>query len=651
MSVDDVYRIDAPTDVMIAADGKSAVFIRRWNDRASRTTRYSLWRAVGSADRAQPLEKGEPDVRRFVLSPNGQWIAFLSTRPFPNGKPTVEPLPPYTDVATDVWLIPAEGGRAIPLAGPNKPYGRVFTDPFYAGLAFSPDGKRLVFVADDGRDPRTSAEIENNVQVVREDQGEGYEGYTAAQIWVADLDDLDSGTAVAAKRVRRITNDGIWYGDPQWAHDGKSLVVHANRTDDRESVRYSINKNYDLWRIDLADNSLSQLTTGPGPEVSPRFSPDGRQLVCLSIPRKGSHMDCFNLLLIDLDTSGPRSRVLFDHHGPEADRPPHLSPAFPLPADCWVSSDKVRYNAMHRTGTPRQIVDVVKNTLVTEDAPSDAAAREKLVPAGNRFLQDRLVAKSELVKWKSFDGQEIEAVLTRPSKPGAKEPYPLVLRPHGGPHSRSTEGFNLTVQVLAGAGYAVFEPNYRGSSGYGQKWINADRFDLGGGDMRDMLIGIDHLIDRGIVDRERQFVYGISYGGFTTCTLIGQTQQFRAAVPQNAVTDLNAMWGLSDIQSWTEWEFGGRPWEVPQAMRDHSPLTHVASIRTPTLILHAMNDRRCPVPMAKMFYRALKSNGVETRLVLYPDEGHPIKQPPHEQDVLQRVLDWFAEHDRQSGAE
>jgi dipeptidyl aminopeptidase/acylaminoacyl peptidase len=167
---------------------------------------------------------------------------------------------------------------------------------------------------------------------------------------------------------------------------------------------------------------------------------------------------------------------------------------------------------------------------VIEDSPSDAAAREKLVPPGNRFLQERIVAKSEIVYWKSFDGQEVEGVLTRPSKPGAKEPYPLVLRPHGGPHSRSTEGFNLTVQVLAGAGYAVFEPNYRGSSGYGQKWINADRFDLGGGDMRDMLTGIDHLIEQGIVDRDRQFVYGISYGGFTTCTLIGQTRQFRAAV-------------------------------------------------------------------------------------------------------------------------
>jgi dipeptidyl aminopeptidase/acylaminoacyl peptidase len=675
LSIDDLYRFDGPTDVAVSPAGDSAVYVRRWNDRESRTVRYSLWRSSEDASRAKPLEAGQPDARRPIYSPDGRWIAFLSTRNFPDGSPAFQPVPPYTDPATDIWLMPAEGGKPIPLAGPEKPYGRVMSDPFYGRMAFSPDGKRLVFVADDGRDRRTPAEIENNVQIVREDQGEGYEGYTAAQIWIADLQlanverrqkSGDAAKAVAARRVHRITRDDVWYGDPQWSPDGESLVVHANRTGDRESVRYSINKNYDLWRIDLADNSLTQLTTGPGPEVSPRLSPDGRRLVCLSVPRKGSHRDMFNLLVVDLATSGPQSRVLFDHHGPEADAPPHHSPSFPLPRDCWLSNKLVYFRASHRTGSAQQVIDLeqgpaaLKNDSAADGedsadaAPQDlserlaleAAARRKLVPPGNQFLKDRVVAKGEVLHWKSFDGLEIEGVLTRPTRPGAKRPYPLVLYPHGGPHSRSTAGFNFTVQVLAAHGYAVFQPNYRGSDGYGQAWINADRFDLGGADMRDMLTGIDHLVAQGVVDRDRQFVYGVSYGGFTTSWLIGQTHQFRAAVPQNAVTDLTAMWGLSDIQSWTEWEFGGRPWETPQAMREHSPLTYAANVRTPTLILHAAGDRRCPLPMGRMFYRALKSAGVETQMVIYPDEGHPIRQLPHQQDVLRRVLDWFATHDK-----
>lgn len=662
ISIDDLYRFDAPTEIAISPDGASAVYVRRWNDRSSRTVRRSLWRSDEDAEHARPLEAGQADARRPVFSPDGRWIAFLSTRDFPDGRPAFAPVPPYSEAATDIWLMPASGGRAIPLAGSDKPYGRVLNDPFYGNLAFSPDGKRLVFVADDGRDRRTAAEIENNVEIVREDQGEGYEGYTASQIWIADLAERPGRRrgGGAARRVRRITHDDVWYGDPQWSSDGRSLVVHANRTDDRESVRYSINKNYDLWRIDLDDNSLAQLTTGPGPEVSPRFSPDGKRLLCLSVPRKGSHRDMFNLLVVELAPSGPRSRVLFDHHGPEAESPPHLSPAFPLPRDCWLGDELVYFNASDRTGSAQQVIDLARGPAALQDAASgyaaardhserlalESAARKKLVPPGNRFLEERIVAESEVIHWKSFDGQQIEGVLTRPAAPGAKPPYPLVLYPHGGPHSRSTAGFNFTVQVLAASGYAVFQPNYRGSDGYGQAWINADRFDLGGGDMRDMLTGIDHLVEEKIVDRDRQFVYGVSYGGFTTCWLIGQTHQFRAAAPQNAVTDLTAMWGLSDIQSWTEWEFGGRPWEVPQAMRRHSPLTYAANVRTPTLILHATGDRRCPLPMGRMFYRALKSSGVETQMVLYPDEGHPINQLPHQQDVLRRVLEWFAAHDR-----
>ena len=669
MSIDDLYRFDAPTSVTVSPDGKSAVYVRRWADREQRRTRYSLWRVDGNAENARPLEDGEPDARAPFYSLDGKWIVFTSTRSLPDGTPAFAPVPPYSDPATDIWLMPASGGRPIPLGGKDKPYGRVLTDSFYGNIAFSPDGRRLVFVADDGQDPRTPAEIANNVQIVREDQGEGYEGYGTAQIWIADL--AEKPADVAAAKITRVTSDDVWYGDPQWWPDGRSLVVHANRTEDRESVRYSINKNYDLWRIHLdADRSsrptdsgeapelqIERLTAGPGPEVSPRLSPDGKRLLCLSIPRKGSHFDVFNLMVIDLGAGGNNSRVLFDHHGPEADKPPHLPPSFALPRDCWLSGDKFYYGAAHRTGSRRQVIDLSQGVqALDDDSPSShseqhtsiAAARRKLTPPGNRFLRERIRAKGEIVCWTSFDGLEIEGVFTPPTHPDAKKPYPLVLYPHGGPHSRSTLGFNFTVQVLAAHGYAVFQPNFRGTAGYGQRFIDADRFDLGGDDMRDILTGIDHLIGQGLVDRQRQFVYGVSYGGFTTCWLIGQTNQFRAAAPQNAVTDLTAMWALSDLQSWTEWEFGGRPWEVPQAMREHSPLTYAANVRTPTLILHATGDRRCPLPMGRMFYRALKSLGVDTQMVLYPNEGHPIRQLPHQQDVLQRVLDWFADHDTKS---
>lgn len=658
LAIEDLYRFDQPHTPVLAPDGKRLAYARRWIDGTTKRERSSLWLVNGKAEQAKALEKDEPDARSPVFSPDGKWIAFLSTRPRPDGWKQTLPTPPESDPATDIWLIPTGSGSSIPLAGSDKPYGRVFNDGFYGRLAFSADSQQLVFIADDGKDARTPEEISADVIVVRPDQGEGYTGYGPAQVWVAHLDAAPGKSA--ASKIERLTNDDVWYGDPQWSPDGRSLVVHANKTDDRESVRFSINKNFDIWQIDPATRKVQQLTSGPGPEVSPRFSPDGKRLVCLSIPRKGTHRDVFNLAVVTLGEGSTRAEILFDHHRPDADKAPHPAPSFPLPADCWDGSDVLVYQTA--VGTETQTVRLPLKTgkgeplpILDKDQKLDvhsyagrAALRRQLTPPGDLFLRDRQLAETRLVRWKNDAGQEIEGVLTVPPESVAKPPYKLLLFPHGGPHGRSSREFNFPVQVFAAHGYAVFQPNFRGSEGYGQKFIDADRFDFGGGDMRDILTGIDHLVRDKVIDRERQFVHGSSYGGYMTCWLVGHTNQFRAAVAQNAVTELNVFWGLGDLQSWVEWEFGGRPWEVPGAMRKHSPLTHAANVRTPTLILHAREDRRCPLPMGKMFYEVLRSRKVPTQMVIYPNEGHRIGQPRHQEDVLRRTLAWFQEHDRQT---
>jgi dipeptidyl aminopeptidase/acylaminoacyl peptidase len=656
LAVEDLYRFDAPRDAALAPDGKSLAYARQWIDAKEKAERSSLWLVGGDAAKARPAEKGEPDARAPVYSPDGKWVAFLSTRPRPGGWKQTPPAPPQSDPATDVWLIPTKGGEAIPLAGPDKPYGRVFNDGFYGRLAFSPDGTRLAFVADDAADVRTPGEKANRVVVARDDQGEGYTGYRPAQVWVAHLDAKPG--AFAAATIDRLTDDDVWSGDPNWSPDGKTLAVHANRTADRESVRFSINKNFDVWAIDTATKKVTQLTTGPGPEVSPRFSPDGKTVACLSVPRKGSHRDTFNLAVIDLSGDKPTTRVLFDHHANPDAKPPHPPALFPLPADCWDGNGRLLVNGEAGTATVTRWVDAATGkaddlaavTFVLPDPDprtlaGRTALRFRLTPPGNDFLKERSLGGQKLVTWKS-DEFTIEGVLTLPPEEVAKPPYKLIVYPHGGPHGRSTLGFDFTAQVFAANGYAVIQPNFRGSSGYGQKFIDADRGDFGGGDMRDIFAGVDKLVADGVADKDRLFVYGVSYGGFMTAWLVGQTDRFRAAVAQNAVTDLTMMWHLSDLQSWTEWEFGGRPWEVPEKMRKHSPLTYADRVKTPTLVLHARNDRRCPLPMGQAYHQALKARGVPTGLVIYPDEGHGIRQPRHREDVLRRVLDWFARHDK-----
>jgi len=642
LSIDDLYRTDAPTEVITLADGRSAIYVRYRTDAATRTTRQSLWR-VDDSGPARAMEPGEPDAFAPQLAPDGKWIVFLSTRAFSDGTPAFTPVPPYSDTAADIWLMPVAGGKAIPLGGKAKPYGRVITDKFYGRVAFSPDGRRLAFVADTGRDPRTDEEQRNNVIVVRDDQGEGYEGYGPTQVWIADL--LANPAAVGAEKITRVTPDDFWYGDPQWAPDGSFLVVHANRTADQESVRYSINRNFDLWKITLPDGKLTQLTTGAGPEFSPRISPDGRRVACLSSPRKGPHIDVFNLMIVDLADGHPSERIVFDHHAAHAGEPPHLSPNTPLPDGCWRDHRRVAFTSFRGLKTEPQCVNVDDGTLVADTPPT--ARRSPLLPPSNPELGPRLRAVDEVVKWKSFDGLEIEGVVTLPPASIAKPPFKLIVNPHGGPHHRASSGGGFDTQLFAMNGYAVFQPNFRGSTGYGLAFLDADKNDFGGGDMRDILTGVDHLVSRGIADRERQFVYGVSYGGFMTTWLVGHTTQFRAAVAQNCVSDLNVMWHLSDLQSWTEWDMSGMPWEIADRMREHSPLTYASKVRTPTLILHSLNDRRCPVAMGKMFHRALKEAGTPTEMVIYSDEGHGIRQLPHREDVLRRTLAWFAKFDRE----
>lgn len=349
LSVEDLYLLDAPRSAALAPDGESVAYVRSFLDRKARSERFSLWVARGPG-RAEPTEAGQPDARAPVFSPDGRRIAFLSTRPRPAGWERTPPAPSESDPATDVWLIPASGGTAVPLAGPAKPYARVFNDGFYGRLSFSPDGRQLAFVADDGADPRTAEEGANGVSVVRPDQGEGYTGYGPAQVWVAHL--AGRPGEHAAERVERLTKDDVWYGDPQWSPDGRALVVHANLTPQRESVRYSINRNFDLIAIDVATGKRRRLTHGPGPEVSPRFAPDGKSIACLSVPRRGSHRDVFNLAVVtQWDTDTPRFRVLFDHHKAGGGPAPHPAPAFPLPTDCWEGNAHLVYDAEVGTET------------------------------------------------------------------------------------------------------------------------------------------------------------------------------------------------------------------------------------------------------------------------------------------------------------
>ena len=540
--------------------------IRNWIEPDTKVQRQSLWLTAGDPLQSRAMEAGEPDARAPLISPDGNWLAFLSTRPRPQGWQQTPPAPVYSEPTVDIWLIrlreqrrkksnlprpaiddePISNPLTIPLAGPRKPYGRVYPDQNYGHVAFSPDSRKLVFIADDGDDPRSESEVAANVTVVRQDQGEGYAGFGPGGIWVAEL--AENPTDHAANRIVRLTDDAFWYGQPQWSPDGNKIAVFANRTVEQESIRYSFNQNYDIWEVDVETHAIRQLTEAPGPEFFPRYSPDGSRLVYLSSPRhRGPHFDIYNFALVTT-APNPKTRVVRDFRASAADFHITGNPRARPHPDCWENQTHIVYDGYVGLDSKRFLMNV-DTGAITESGVTDTkfSQRRKLEsrfrPRVKTKTSPKLDASSERVTWDNGEGMRIEGALIRPHPQIAKPPYRLIVNPHGGPHWRASLGVSFDDQIFASRGYAIFKPNFRGSLGYGLAFLDANRGDLGGGDMRDILSGIDHLVDEGVANSDQLYVYGVSYGGYMTSWLVGQTNQFKAAVAENAVTDLTMMWG------------------------------------------------------------------------------------------------------------
>jgi len=247
----------------------------------------------------------------------------------------------------------------------------------------------------------------------------------------------------------------------------------------------------------------------------------------------------------------------------------------------------------------------------------------------------------EIFRYASDDGMEIEAALFMPIEPG-NSLLPLITLVHGGPAGRWSHRINNWIQLLAARGYAVFAPNIRGSVGYGLSFVRSNRRDWGGGDFRDVMAGIDYLIDRGIADPDRLAIGGWSYGGYMSAWAVTQTHRFKAAVIGAPMTDLAVEYGteIADINAYDTWYLGS-PYENLDDFIRMSPITYVKNARTPSLILVGEDDPIDPIAQCWQFYRGLKRYDVDAEMVIYPREPHRIQEELHRLDVLERMTEWF----------
>jgi dipeptidyl aminopeptidase/acylaminoacyl peptidase len=436
-------------------------------------------------------------------------------------------------------------------------------------------------------------------------------------------------------RVRQLTDTQGCEYEPVWSPDGKWIAYTATTRD--ITTIDSVAEDTHVWLIDAEGGRGRELTAAQDRRArSPRWSPDSRLIYFLAGDRGQT-------LIYRVETDGGRAVEVFsESFNPNAmaDARPPTFPKRPF----QVANFSIAFNQSR----------LIACTLSNPTEPAEVWLGATIpYPAGSRFIgrisahNDALLRSLSLVEptmfsFKSFDGTTVQGWLMKPVGFRDGQHYPLILNIHGGPHGMYGSGFNSSFQVYAARGYAVLFLNPRGSSGYGQRFSDGTLREWGGGDYRDLMLGVDEVVrTRTWIDADRLGVTGGSYGGFMTNWIITQTPRFRAAVAAASVSNLVSFYATSLYQDLIHAEFGGFPWDDFELLWRWSPLRYVKAVQTPTLFIHGEQDNDVHITQAEEMYMALKRRGVETLLVRYPREGHGLREPRHRVDALERTVGWF----------
>ena len=619
-----VARVSSPR---ISPDGSRVAYVVS----ETRMDKDKPWKSVdqlwvvptaGPASAARQYTRGEESVSGVEWSPDGKIIAFLMNA----GE--------EKDKKPQVWFQYADGGEPWQVTK-HKPGVRSFD--------FSPDGKTLALVA---VEPESSAQEQrtkdkDDAQVVDHD-------FKLAQLWRWDI---------AAGQAKEIVKGNFTVGDARWSPDGSKIAFTKNPTPLLDDTWHQ-----SAWVADVASGEEHELRGTSRYTHTVRWSPDGKSVAFLTNEGNPEFHTSLNVARAD----GRECRNVSEKF--------ELNAAEPL----WAADSKTIYFS---TNT-RESVEVFQVNVAAgsvEQITAKAGALnlaqfsknghtavgtwtdpmhpaevfrsdsrfEKVEPITdqNAWLKDYALGQTEVIRWNSKDGTEVDGIVTKPVDFDASRKYPFLLNPHGGPTGDSLLLFNPAEQVMAANGYVLLEPNFRGSTGRGEKYARANEKDWGGGDYQDDMSGVDAVVQKGWADPDRLGAYGWSYGGYMTFWIDTQTDRFKAISPGAGLPDLYSMYSQTDIHNYLGLFFGLKaPWDNFDEYWKHSPMKYVDQVKTPTMILHGQADTRVPIAQAEEFYQALKERHLPVEFVTYPRENHGFSEPRHIQDRMQRYLVFFGKY-------
>jgi dipeptidyl aminopeptidase/acylaminoacyl peptidase len=622
----DVLRIHGVGGVTLSPDGQRVAYTvsetSTEKDKEWKSTTH-VWVAPisGGADQARQYTRGDKNANNPQWSPDGKYLAFLTNR--------------EKDAEQQVWFLWADGGEAWQVTTHK---GGV------SGFQFSPDGKKLLLLAQDqlSKEEEEKKKVKDDTQVIDQD-------HRMTHLWLWDIE---------KKEAQRLTEGDYTSSDARWSPDGAQISYTVRPTPKADDGDLT-----DIWILDVASGGKRKLIESDAPESAARWSPDGKWIAYLG-SAKGGGVYQEDLFLIPAAGGTPKN--LTAKWDLDAGTPVWLPNGQSIYFASTTAQAMEVFAAEVSSGAVKQVTrrggvtnlaavsrdgQTLVGTLAGPRRPAEvyranpAFTSFQTITDHNAWLNEYALGEVEVIKWKSNDGTEIEGVLTKPVDYDPAKKYPFLLNPHGGPTAASLTGFNSTAQLLAANGYLVLQPNFRGSTGRGEKFAQANKNTWGKGDYEDCISGAKAAVDRGLADAERLGAFGWSYGGYMTFWILTQTDMFKAVSPGAGLTNIYSMYSQNDIQRYLRWFYAdASPWDNFELYWDRSPMKYVKNVQTPTLILHGERDTRVPIAQAQEFYRALVERGVPVEFVVFPREGHGISEPRHQLDRLRRWLGFFGKY-------
>jgi len=641
---DDYFRLGDVGEPRISPDGRWIAYTVTTQDLEADESSSRIWMVPAAGGDPIPLSAEDQDSSSPRWSPDGKYLGFLSSRN--KGK-------------TQVWTLFREGGEAV---------ARTDTAQDVNAFEWSPDGKKLLLVM---RDPKPE-ELEAKQAA---EKGETYERKTPPP-WVVTRQQfkldyvgyLDSRRThlyvfdLASEEIKQITSGDYDDSDPAWSADGTRVAFVSNRTEKPDD-----NYNDDIWVVAADNDDLGakplQISSNPGPDGSPSWSPDGSLIAHTSNLETDAALYGTVHLAVS-SAAGGESRLLTQ----QLDRM-IFSPRFSKSDDSiyFLLEDSGELNLARISaagGAVERLVSGPRVVSALDQGPSgeiavlvsephfpaevflfNAGSLERRSHVNDAVLASLRLGSVEEVRYASKDGTEIEAFVVKPPDFSSRRRYPGILRIHGGPQAQYDFSFHFEAQLYASNGYVVVMPNPRGSTGYGQDFCMGIWRAWGEPDFDDVMGGVDYIVEKGWADPDKLAVTGWSYGGMLTNHVITKTNRFKAAATGASATLYVVNFGHDQYQRWWRYELG-LPWkpEVRALYDELSPFNRIENVTTPTLILGGKEDWNVPIINSEQLYFALKLRGVPTELVVYPGEFHGIDTPSHAKDLYERYLAWFGRY-------